>query len=150
MLICNHCGNIIKEEDAPTYEEAHPYGEGFVYEKCTDICPFCRQGDLVEATKCPVCDVIYIIKDEETICADCLEENMTLENCLEMGEDIAEEIEINNFWRFVFRDSEIEEMLRKTFNELPNFKQKEYIQKYCNEDKYFYEDFIQRKAKEKC
>lgn len=142
MFICRDCGCI--SEEIPWHSEGRPYGEGYANEDCVDSC---HCGGYYEPAKlCPVCGVTYIREEDESICSNCYEDGMTYENALKMGEDAKQEIEINGFWTSVFKTHEIEEILKKTFDELPPKFQKRYIQEFCEEDEYYYRDFLEREA----
>lgn len=67
--ICDVCGYIT--EQLPTFEEHHPYGEGFATEIMTDTdCPFCVGGELMPAAECEHCGKMFV-DDGHEICPVC-------------------------------------------------------------------------------
>jgi RecJ-like exonuclease len=145
MWICEDCKEVY--EELRTAKEKHPYGQGYVEEEIEIYECDCCGGDLVEAKCCPICDYTIIPKDED-ICEDCIKEGCTLENCLEMGNDTTEEYDINGFLASVYSLDEVIECLLADFSKMPQHMQQEYIENYCKEDKWFFTDFLERKAKE--
>lgn len=147
MYICEDCG-IIAETLTPV-STSHPYGESFTEELLYDAeCPHCG-GAFVEARVCPICKVTYINADTEFMCSSCLEDNTTYENAKEMGAKVEDKIKINGFWSFVFTSSEIDEILKEAFEELPEELQKKYIKEYCEEDTSYLADFVEERRR-KC
>ena len=146
MYYCEMCDSIIEEEDLPSYTQSHPYGMGYAEEEIVEfVCPYCR-ADLIEVTKCPICDECYI-KEDEDLCEVCLEEQCTLENCIDMCKQVKEEIEISEFLASVFTPQEIEECLLKEFKDMPEHMQKQYIQKYCESDTYRLVETLEERAR---
>jgi hypothetical protein len=89
-------------------------------------CDWCNE-DLTE----------YEHKKHEGKCLDCwmdyikFDDTLTVENATETGKERTEEIEINNFWAFVYDADEIETLCAADFAKMPVEKQKEKILSYA-------------------
>ena len=146
MYICEDCGKVLNEEDLPIEEERHCTlgGEYLGTERFIGQCS-CG-GEFVEAILCRVCGEEYI-NPEIDICKDCLSYYSTQSTALEMGDDIKEEYEINGFLASVFTPSEVHELLCREFDALPKHMKDKYIYNYCNEDTYFFAEWLEERNK---
>lgn len=87
-------------------------------------------GELEEVHKCKYCNE-YISLDE-TCCEKCI----TLENCLEIGEENKKTIKINGFLGVMFSEEEITEILIREMKEaeklggINKFDYREYLEEY--------------------
>lgn len=146
MFICERCGNICEELN--TYKENYRTYDG-EYVGTEEFAETCHcGGEFVEAKLCPICKSVYINSEKESICTNCIEDGMTYENAVEMGEKYTKPVELNGFWASVFDTEEIEEVLKKTFDEMPPEFQKRYVQEYCENEEFDYISFLEEKEKE--
>ena len=146
MFICERCGKTEYENFAISTESVYNrYGEYSHTEEIVLQCDRCG-GQLVPARLCPICGTEYI-PDDEDLCDKCFENACTFENCEDMGAEATEHIDLNGFLFSVFSESEIEEILRKEFKSMPLSQQQYYIQRYCAEDTYYLESWLEEKNK---
>ena len=111
---CHVCGK--KFENPDFIEEKHGL-DSPPYEK-TAVCPYCH-GYFENMQKCEICGE-YFCEDEIEwgVCNDCVEKNLTVDNCYRWGKDCKEKFEINGFLRAVYSDNDIERLLLKNFVEM--------------------------------
>lgn len=131
MLICEDCGRLYDEYDVGCHREAHGEVRG-------DDCR-CG-GTLIEAGMCHICGD-YINPTENDLCEDCIENGMTVENAIEIGEMNREEVELNGFFLSFMSQRDIEDILEAWVVE--NVKNGgEEIRKYIGDDMYYFEQFL--------
>lgn len=100
MFICEDCGRL--REDVGCYYEAH--GELRANE--------CDCGGVfVEAKECPSCGE-YINPHGAGLCDNCLENEMTVENAIELGEYNRESVKLNGFYLSIMTLEQIEYIIK--------------------------------------
>jgi hypothetical protein len=120
--ICENCGEVFDEDDLVTISEhTEHFGCPCCYEETDMSCCYCG-GNLVEATKCPVCD--EYMSDDKQICDDCYnsvlaDEDKAIETARYVNQE-KETVEINSFLWYHFSKDEIEEILWNSFLEEQN------------------------------
>lgn len=137
MLICNRCDAVFDEAEAvsgKSYDRVCGNSFASGWERWSE-CPHCGNNDLEEAEQCKCCEE-WFHKDDlnDELCKECINDKKVFENALGYGETIKGQVSINGFWTIVFTPEEIEEVLKKVFSELPQYKQKQYIDKFCDWD----------------
>ena len=153
MLICTHCGKTY-EGNLPTYTEIHGYtslGDALGETCVDDTCPFCKKGELVEATECKACGEWYYEEYGYThICESCLEKNKTLEMALAIGEENTTDVYVNGFVKTLLGDKKINEILMDYVKfHFTTDKVKKAIVDYCDEDKYYFAEFVEYEIEHK-
>ena len=137
MLICNRCGEVFEESEADVKSE-YDCVRGNSFASGRDYylkCPRCGNDDLDEAEQCKCCEEWFREGElSNELCKECIADKKVLENALGYGETIKDQVSINGFWTTVFTPEEIEEVLKKVFDELPQYKQRQYIDKFCDWD----------------
>lgn len=126
MFKCKDCGLTYEEmEDAKEESEIINYGD----RTYTEHYYVCRcGGGLEEVHKCKFCD--NLVEEREEVCESCL----TMEKCVEIGEEHKQCLELNGFIASSFETSEIEEILLKVLKEAEELKKfgksdfKEYLE----------------------
>lgn len=155
MYICNRCGNVCEENEMRTYREDYGFdtelGHRQIFVNCIDYSCDCG-GEYVEASYCPICGNYFCDDfDLDTICRNCLEENATLENAIEIGETETLSLRLNGFLATFFSGEQIENILKKEIMQLAqsggdclaeiNQKAKD----YCLEDCIWFSEWIEKK-----
>lgn len=84
--MCFNCGECFDESEIKHEYEHHPYGMGTAAEQI-DVCPYCGNSDIGEATRCKNCGEISQDKLVYGICPDCLKSLQTPQNCIEYIKD---------------------------------------------------------------
>ncbi len=146
MFICQKCGRMLEDYEIGTEHQRHGYTSlgAPIDEPMTSNCS-CG-GEYVKATKCLVCGEWFLPDTFSTqkVCDDCLENEKTVNNALEIGHENQEEVHINGFVKSVLTPEKINEILEKWVSE--NFVDGSFdVVKYCDEDKYYYEYWIEEK-----
>ena len=145
MYICNECGETCEDEDLKFTKNYSEFQGQPVCEEQTDYACDCG-GQYEEAKKCPLCGD-YITSDK-IVCDECAEDNATVENALEYGEDYKTELKLNSFLVSMFTPTIIERILTEVLQNSPD--KNEQARKFCFEDEGAYKDFlITKKLKEK-
>ena len=132
---CHNCGKKFEQPDI--VQERH--GLGYPPYEDVTVCPYCH-GYFEEMQKCEICGE-YFCEDEIEygVCHECVEKNLTVDNCYRWGEDCKEKIEINGFLRAVYSDTNIERLLLKNFKETCLY-QKIVCQSFVNTDYSWFAD----------
>jgi hypothetical protein len=140
---CESCGEIY--DYMPTTTETYAtWGGEYLGERTIDY-PYCTcGGELIECQPCWVCGE-PVEEENDCMCEDCIKENISLENCIEMGNDATEKTELNGFLFRVFNREQIEELLLREFKKMPKYMQDEEIDGYCREDLSYFADFVVNK-----
>ncbi|MBO7230076.1 MAG: hypothetical protein J6V20_01515 [Bacteroidaceae bacterium] len=144
MLICTSCGKIFEQYSTKTWEEDR--GE-FWGEPCYEqmsVCPFCGDN-YTNAKQCVICGS-WIKEEDWNICEDCLNEEFTIDNCLEIGEENPAEIEINGFLASCFTAEEIDKILLEALMNDPD-RVKDAIEKYAADDMLYFAEWVGEKWK---
>lgn len=140
--ICEDCGRVLDEEELPVYKEDYGFQTGVGWksmeQELLDSCS-CG-GEFVEATECETCGEYFNDCDNIKICENCIEENATFENAIEIGEQNPKEISINGYLASEFTNEEIEEILKRELVESSEFVDKRQHKEYCLNNKI---DFVE-------
>lgn len=147
--VCDSCGDVVDEDDLPTYEEDFGFDTGVGWKSMTqtftDNCA-CG-GNFVEGKKCSLCDEYYDPdKLEGGVCEYCLEQEATLENAIRFGDDNQEEIAINGYLARSFTNTQIEEILTKHLVEAQKItpaKINQEAKDYCLDDKSCFGEWLE-------
>lgn len=79
MLICDNCGLVIEDEDAPIVEDLHSIDTGIgmkIIHRETFLEDCLCGGSFVKATQCKLCgEYFWATSCFDAICDECLEEN---------------------------------------------------------------------------
>jgi hypothetical protein len=152
MLICTHCGKTY-EGALPTCIEIHGHTSlGNTIEEIgvDTLCPHCKKGELVVATKCRVCDDYFYDENDYKVCDDCLDKNKTLETALAIGEENTTDVYVNGFVKTLLGDKRINDILveyvRKTYTDSIIKKR---IVDYCEEDPIYFAEWVEYEANHK-
>lgn len=135
MLVCNHCGKVISEEELEWVKE--PYGK-----MVAAPCERCG-GDFVEATECEVCGEWFDNCEGHGICEVCFDEYETYEDAVDIGkEDLKTvKVELNGFTASVLTPDKIAEILDDWVAK--NYaNDKTAIVKYCESDMDYFTNWI--------
>lgn len=147
MLIqCNKCKEIFDSDDLKL-----DYTEGGYRGEPHYSCPYCGddQWDYVE--QCAHCGK-YFSSDDVSIlihgtagsmmCNDCIEDVSDTRTAIDYGNHDSVEVDgINGLFAYMYSAEEINDILLADFMKLPDYKQKEWINKYINEDKANFADW---------
>lgn len=140
---CEDCGEIYDKMPSKT-ESHYTWGGEYLGEETLSY-PYCScGGELSECQTCWLCGE-PVEEDENVMCDSCVEENISLENCIEMGNEATEKIELNGFLLRSFNREQIEELLLREFKCMPQFMQDKEIDEYCREDLSYFADFLENK-----
>lgn len=142
MFICDRCGKQLEElkkVEEPIFLDGRRY-TAFEFE--IDDCK-CG-GTFKEAMKCPVCGE-WFIEDTVDCCNNCFEENLTKETCISIGYN---SLDINDFFRQVFSDEEINEILEREFDKIDNGLKKHYYREFAIQTDRLGQKIAERKKSE--
>lgn len=148
MYICDMCGDLVDKDDLPTYTEDFGYDTGVGWRSCpqTFVSDCHCGGTYVEAERCKLCDEYFNPDDlEGGVCKSCLEDELTYENAIKVGEINKEKVEINSFYTFAFTEDEIEKILKKELDEANRLSPSvvdDDVKNYLNEDKSWFGDWL--------
>lgn len=147
MLICSHCGKVVREEDVEytsIISERHN-GIRVQFDAATGYsnCPVCG-GNFVTATKCSVCGEWFDDEEEGlNVCEDCLIEEQTVKTALAIGAANMETVKINGFVKFALTEEQINEILCQYIKDNPKIvDHSDKVVDYCEEDRSYFADFI--------
>lgn len=144
MFICVECG---KSFDYGSINRRYEHRGEFWGVPCSEEvcgCPHCG-GSFVEAKQCSVCDE-WVKDDEWDVCEECREKSMTEEVCLEIGEENACDVRLNEFLSSAFSEEEIEQILLEKLRQDEN-KMREAIKSYCESDMLYFVEWVAEKWK---
>lgn len=141
MFVCNHCGELRENLETIKQNCGHTSLGASIDETLTiDECK-CG-GKFVEATECKVCGEWFDNSEMNNVCEVCFDEYETVGEALEIGAENTESIEgINGFVASVLSAEQINKILTKWVEE--NFTDhSEDVVKYCEEDKFYFSDYL--------
>lgn len=148
LIRCEKCREIFDESDLVTdYVNGGDIGEPH------DSCPYCGCDDWEYVSQCECCGR-YFTNDRagyeifgtsgSQMCADCIDDAADVRTVIDYGNhEFVEVDEINGLFARVYDSSEINDILLANFMQLPEAKQKEWIQKYIEDDKDNFADWYQ-------
>lgn len=148
--VCDSCGNVVDEDDLPTYEEDFGFdtsvGWKSMKQSFVDSCS-CG-GNFVEGEKCYQCQEYFDPdKLEGGVCENCLEQEATFDNAIKLGDENQEEIAINGYLASSFTTTQIEEVLTKHLIEAQKItpaKINKEAKDYCLDDKSCFGEWLER------
>lgn len=126
MFVCNNCGDTADE--LPEYTK--DYGFGCL---CDTEC-YCG-GNFVDAKKCEICGKWIPQENYSSVCDECLEESITFETAINVGEQDYKRIVINGYLASEFTVDEIESILKRELLEAEKLNRKLKYKEYCLENK---------------
>lgn len=150
MYICDNCGCTCDDDDLPIYEEDYGFetGIGFKSMKQTFVDNCSCGGNFVEAQECEMCGEYFAEDDlEGGVCKECLEQNATFDNAIELGDENKDTVEINGFYASAFTLSEIEEILKRELVEAKKLapdKINTDAKNYCLDDKSYFGEWLSK------
>ena len=97
--------------------------------------------------KCKFCGK-EIADDDWNICETCCEKAKTYDTARDIGNSWEENISVNGFWQFCFTKEEVDDILYAAFKALPEEKQKELIDKYCEYDMLYFVRWVTKRWNE--
>lgn len=146
MYCCNKCGKW--SEELPITRQVHGFTSiGNSYEE--DVAANCRcGGDFVKAFQCEVCGDWFCTGDGEKpthcICDQCVEEEMTVANAIEIGEGDAKSVKINGFICKALSEEQINNILSAfVLNNMRDIDKAVLL--YCLEDEPYFREFAMSK-----
>ena len=142
MFICDKCG---KQVESLIKKTEYIQMDGYSYpvqEVEIDSCS-CG-GEYQEAIKCPICGE-WFVEDVHDCCEKCFNENLTKEICVGIGYS---SFDINDFFKFVFSDTEINEILEREFDGIDASLKSNLYREYAEETYNFGEKVAERKRYE--
>ena len=142
MFKCDKCGEIL--ENLPVCKDTITI-DGYSYtiqEYGFDECKC--SGIFKKAKHCPICNEWFIEEDRDC-CDKCFEENLNKETLVDIGYN---PFDINDFFRSVFSDIEINEILELEFDKIDEELKKQYYRKFAEEEYNFGEKVAERKRRE--
>ena len=149
MLVCKNCGKVIEDYELGTVRECHGYsslGQAFV-EEADELCT-CG-GEFVEAEKCKICGEWFDNEDLNGVCEVCIEKYETVSEALDMGAENTVSIDnINGAVASLLSTELINKILTKWVEENFIDHSKEIV-RYCEEDEYYFAEWLTDKYGDK-
>lgn len=150
MVICEDCSAILDENELVTTRSYVSDYMGGCYEYSTGCS--CG-GPVTDAKQCEICGE-YFKEDEmyDSICDECLKEEMTVDNAKKCGKDgsARTEVSINGFLAFCFSQEEIDSLLIKVLEDKINASDAnanaiiDMAEVWCGEDKSYFAEWLKR------
>ena len=141
--ICKDCGKVFDGDEIERRYESRGEFWGVPCSEEIAVCPRCG-GDFNEAKQCKICGE-WIDDDDWDICEDCLKKHKTIDNCIEIGEEIEMDISINGFLSFIYSKEDIEKVLVEHLKKDAE-KAKEYVDRFCYDDMSYFVDRVLEKC----
>lgn len=122
MLICDNCGHLADENELEILHDKD-YIDCGVGQLCIRDDTFYSEcpcgGKWEQATECAVCGEWFLDSNYHNVCKNCLTENMTFKNALNVGaeEDCKEKVKINGYLAYEFTTEQIEKILKRELAE---------------------------------
>lgn len=142
MFKCDSCGKC--EKQLPLCRDTIDF-DGYTYtiqEFGYDVCE-CG-GEFKDAKECPICGEWFIEEDFDC-CDKCFEESLNKETIVGLGYN---QFDINDFFRSVFSDTEINEILEREFDKIDEGLKKQYYREFAEGTYEFGEKVAERKRRE--
>ena len=141
MFVCKNCGELREELKTIKQHCGETTLGNQICEIIEDDTCDCG-GKFVEATECKLCGEWFDNTELDGVCEVCLEEYETVGTALEIGNENPETVEgINGFAASVLTVEQINKILCKWVEENFVDHSKEVV-KYCEEDKFYFSDFL--------
>ena len=142
MYKCDWCGKVV--EELPCEKEFIEI-DGILYQNGFSANDECKcGGTFYEATECPICGEWFIEKDFDC-CDKCFEESLNKETIVGLGYN---QFDINDFFRSVFSDTEINELLEREFDKIDEDLKKQYYREFAEGEYDFGKKVAERKKRE--
>jgi hypothetical protein len=141
MLVCDKCGKKTTYSELPVDRDIHGYtslGQPLVEETLNTECS-CG-GVFREGRKCEICGEYFYDKDVLFVCEDCLDDEMTVENAVKIGDSNRNyDVALNGFIVEILGEEKINEILadwilgnHKSLNKI-ELKTDRYLKEYLEE-----------------
>lgn len=146
MKICERCG-MVADESEIGYSKSFLYAidDREYYEKVLNPCS-CGADEWADAIECKICGSHNLEKNQfYGFCNDCIDQSATPKMAIEIGQDNRSKVEISGFMAYLFKPSEIEEILLRIAKRNPKYE--EIAKKYCKEDLICFTGYLEEKCK---